>query len=296
MKRIVLSTSSSGLDNHSIPHDINLLRLYLHVNGVEFIDGKNINNEKLQYIMTKIATSPVHTSPVSASEVSNKLSELYLAGYRDIFITTLSTKMSDSYNVILQVAHSFKDKLNIYIYDCKDLNVCEAMLALEADHMLKQNASFTDIAKRLDDLRNNHRMLFAVNDLSYLVKNKKLSTTAGFFANLFDIKPVLHVDNDGNIVPVNKIRHIDKTLNFIVDSFIPTMLNEKVFPYVLVGGDEELNQYFIKLVKTKLRLQHIATFPVSTISTANHGPFAVGLCAFKNHIPQAAQFYAQNSY
>ncbi len=294
MKRIVLSTSSSGLDTYTIPHSVDLIRLHLHINGVEFIDGKNINNEKLNYMMTQLSKSLVHTSPATAQEVSQKFSELYLAGYRDVFITTLSAKMSQSHDIIVRTAQSFKDKLNIYVYDCKDLNVCEAMLALEADYMLRNGASFSDIVKRLDNLRHNHRMLFAVNDLSYIIKNKKLSATAGFFANLFSIKPVLHVDDDGNIVPVNKIRHIDKTLNFIIDSFLQTMKNGDIFPYVLVGGDEELNQYFVQLVKTKLKLNHVPTFSAAAISTANHGPFAVGLCAFEHYIPYAAQFYTEH--
>lgn len=49
MSRIVISTSSSGLDNLDINHKIDLIRLRLYVNNVEFIDGKNITNDRLLY-------------------------------------------------------------------------------------------------------------------------------------------------------------------------------------------------------------------------------------------------------
>lgn len=291
MKRIVLSTSSSGLDNFDIPNNIEMIRLHLEINGVDFIDGKNINIERLHYLMDDLSSGPIKTAPASENEVFNKLSNLQTEGYRDIFITTLSSQMSDSYYIISKVAKSFEDKLNIYVYDCKDLNTCEAMLALEADYMLQRGMTFSDIAQQLNKLRQNHSMLFAVNDLSYLIKNKQLPMKSSFVANFLDIKPVLQVSNNGEVALVNKIRNIDKTLDFMIEYLAPSIKKNTSFPYILSGGDKDLNDYFINMVKHKLNIKKIPVFTASSVSIANHGPSAVGLCVFQNHIPQLASFY-----
>lgn len=146
MSRIVLTTSSSGLDDMDIQHNVELIRLRIHVNDVEFIDGKNINSERLQYLMNEVSHSPVHTSPAPAHEVAMMLSNLQSRGIKEVFITTLSSKVSESYQIISEVAKSFADNMDIYVYDTKDLNACEALLALEADYFMQQGYAMSDIA------------------------------------------------------------------------------------------------------------------------------------------------------
>lgn len=290
MSRIVLSTSSSGLDDMDIKHNIELIRLRIHVNNVEFIDGKNISSERLQRLMNEISHSPVHTSPAPAHEVAMMLTNLQNKGVKEVFITTLSSQVSESYHIIKEVAESFKGRLDVYVYDTKDLNACEALLALEAEKLMQQGHNMHDIAARLDSLRQSHRMLFVADDLSYLIKNKKISGTAGFFANLFSIKPVLQVSDEGQIVPISKIRKVDKAFNYMIEEFSELLQRSDSFAYMLSAGRPDLDSRFIEMLKTRTRVDKIAVLPVSSISLANHGPSGLGLCVFNGDIPYAAKF------
>lgn len=293
MSRIVLTTSSSGLDDMDIQHNVELIRLRIHVNDVEFIDGKNINSERLQYLMNEVSHSPVHTSPAPAHEVAMILSNLQSRGIKEVFITTLSSKVSESYQIISEVAKSFADNMDIYVYDTKDLNACEALLALEADYFMQQGYAMSDIASRLDALRRSHHMLFAADDLSYLIKNKKISGAAGFFANLFSIKPVLQVSKEGEVVPISKIRKIDKAFEYMVNQFAEVLPRKDSFAYVLSAGRPDLDSRFIEMLKQRTGVDNIAVLPVSAISLANHGPSGLGLCVFEGDVPQAASMFAK---
>ncbi|WP_019672424.1 DegV family protein [Psychrobacter lutiphocae] len=291
MSRIVLSTSSSGLDDMDIKHNIELIRLRIHINNVEFIDGKNISSQRLQQLMNEVSHSPVRTSPAPAHEVAMILSRLLSQDVKEVFITTLSSQVSDSYQIIKQVADSFQDKMAVYVYDTKDLNACEALLALEADRLMQQGHDMLDIAARLDALRRSHQMLFVADDLSYLIKNKKISGAAGFFANLFSIKPVLQVSDAGQVLPISKIRKIDKAFEYMIDSLADIMLRQDSFAYVLSAGRPDLDQYFLQMIKQRTGLNSIAILPVSAISLANHGPSGLGLCVFKGDVPAAVQLF-----
>ncbi len=293
MSRIVLTTSSSGLDDMDIQHNVELIRLRIHVNNVEFIDGKNISSERLQYLMNEVSHSPVHTSPAPAHEVAMMLSNLQSRGIKEVFITTLSSKVSESYQIISEVAKSFADNMDIYVYDTKDLNACEALLALEADYFMQQGYAMSDIASRLDALRRSHHMLFAADDLSYLIKNKKISGAAGFFANLFSIKPVLQVSKEGEVVPISKIRKIDKAFEYMVNQFAEVLPRKDSFAYVLSAGRPDLDSRFIEMLKQRTGVDNIAVLPVSAISLANHGPSGLGLCVFEGDVPQAASMFAK---
>ena len=293
MSRIVLTTSSSGLDDMDIQHNVELIRLRIHVNDVEFIDGKNISSERLQYLMNEVSHSPVHTSPAPAHEVAMMLSNLQSRGIKEVFITTLSSKVSESYQIISEVAKSFADNMDIYVYDTKDLNACEALLALEADYFMQQGYAMSDIASRLDALRRSHHMLFAADDLSYLIKNKKISGAAGFFANLFSIKPVLQVSKEGEVVPISKIRKIDKAFEYMVNQFAEVLPRKDSFAYILSAGRPDLDSRFIEMLKQRTGVDNIAVLPVSAISLANHGPSGLGLCVFEGDVPQAASMFAK---
>lgn len=293
MSRIVLTTSSSGLDDMDIQHNVELIRLRIHVNNVEFIDGKNISSERLQYLMNEVSHSPVHTSPAPAHEVAMILSNLQSRGIKEVFITTLSSKVSESYQIISEVAKSFADNMDIYVYDTKDLNACEALLALEADYFMQQGYAMSDIASRLDALRRSHHMLFAADDLSYLIKNKKISGAAGFFANLFSIKPVLQVSKEGEVVPISKIRKIDKAFEYMVNQFAQVLPRKDSFAYILSAGRPDLDSRFIEMLKQRTGVDNIAVLPVSAISLANHGPSGLGLCVFEGDVPQAASMFAK---
>ena len=293
MSRIVLTTSSSGLDDMDIQHNVELIRLRIHVNDVEFIDGKIINSERLQYLMNEVSHSPVHTSPAPAHEVAMILSNLQSRGIKEVFITTLSSKVSESYQIISEVAKSFADNMDIYVYDTKDLNACEALLALEADYFMQQGYAMSDIASRLDALRRSHHMLFAADDLSYLIKNKKISGAAGFFANLFSIKPVLQVSKEGEVVPISKIRKIDKAFEYMVNQFAEVLPRKDSFAYILSAGRPDLDSRFIEMLKQRTDVDNIAVLPVSAISLANHGPSGLGLCVFEGDVPQAASMFAK---
>lgn len=291
MSRIVICTSSSGLGNIDVKTNIQLIPMRLFVNNVEFIDNKNITQDRLIKIMSDAACSAVHTSPAPEEEVDALFTRLYEQGYKEVFVCTTSSKLSESYAITKKVAQRFQDRMHIYVYDCKELNICEAMLALEAEHLLEQGESMSDIAMRLDDLRASHKMLFAIDTLSTLIKNKKLSATAGFFANIFNIKPVLKMTEAGELIAINKIRKLERALDYIVEDFAESLQRADTFSYVLTMGRSDIDNYLLDLIKRRTGLQKIPVLPVSNISMGNTGPTGVGLCVFEGKIPHAAQLF-----
>ena len=291
MRRKIIDTSTSGIDNLNINNEIELIRAHIYINNVEFIDGKDINTKRLRHLMMSMNSSAVRTAPAPAEEVADMLTKFYQQGYQELFIISLTSKHSESFEIIQQVSDSFKDRMDIYVYDSKNFDVCEAMMALEAEHMTRQGHSMLEIAKRLDQLRLSHSMLFAVNDLSYLIKNKKVSSASGFLANLLDVKPILSVNTEGKLEINKKIRGIDKTLDYMVRKVAKHIKDTDSFVYILSTGETELDNRLVNKVKQYTPLDNVPILPLSTVSTANQGPTGTGLCMFSGEVPYAAKYY-----
>ena len=47
---------------------------------------------------------------------------------------------------------------------------------------------------------------FTVDDLGCLKRGGRLSATSAFLGTMIGIKPVLHVDNEGRLIPTDKVR------------------------------------------------------------------------------------------
>lgn len=63
---------------------------------------------------------------------------------------------------------------------------------------------------------------FTVEDLVYLKRGGRVSATAAFVGNLLGIKPVLHVDNAGKLIPVRKVRGRRTSLMALIEEYART--------------------------------------------------------------------------
>lgn len=60
---------------------------------------------------------------------------------------------------------------------------------------------------------------FTVDDLVYLKRGGRVSPAAAFFGNMIGIKPVLHVDDEGHLVPVLKVRGRKTSIATMADKY-----------------------------------------------------------------------------
>lgn len=289
MKRIVLNTSSSGLTYLHIPNRVETIPLHLLINNVDFVDGQNITPESFHKIMVAAPNTIARTSPATEEEVTQIFHNLVKRGYQEVFICTLSAKFSKSYEILLKVRQKFSHVLNIYIYDSRTLNLGEAALAYEADCLMQEGWAMDDIAHHLDDLRSRHLFLFTLSDLSYIIRNKKLSMTAGFFANILNIKPIMHINHDGYITPYKKVRGFEATLHRMVELLGESVGHNETYFYVADGGVKDIQNIFIKILDESFGLKNPPLIPISTISLANHGPQGIGIGAFYGKLPRIIQ-------
>ncbi|ELA08453.1 DegV family protein [Moraxella macacae 0408225] len=286
MKHLVLSTSSSCLTNLNLTHNVQSIPLHLNINNVEFLDGKNINPSSLTHIMQTSPNALAKTSPPTESEIMAIFQNVYTEGYQTVFVCTLSSKFSETYKIVQKCRRSFEDKMNIYIYDSLNLNLTEGAMAYEADLMLSQGKNIAEVTSRLDYIREHSAFFFTLSDLSYITRAKKLSAPASFFANLFDIKPIMEINQAGYIVATEKVRKINPTLCKMADNIKQLIKDNQAFVYLADAGFDYLTSYFANILASEYNLTNLPVIPVSSISLANHGYKGVGIGVFYGDLPK----------
>ena len=118
--------------------------------------------------------------------------------------------------------------------------------------------------------------LFTVNDLNHLYRGGRISRTTAVVGSMLNIKPVLHVDNDGKLTAIGKVRGRKKSLQELVK-----LMDEKIGSYhdtchtifISHGDCEEDANYVAEKVKEKYRKRSAEDRKSSALFSGYSGKF-----------------------
>ncbi len=204
----VLSTCSTTDLNEEFFQQRNIKVICFHysLNGVERVDdfGKTIPYHDFYQAMADGASTK--TSQISVGEFIEYFTPFLEEG-KDILHVSLSSGISGAYNSACQAAEMLKEKFperKIYIVDSLAASSGFGLL-------IDKLADVRDEGKSIDELRDYaeaHKLevqhWFFSTDLKYYVKGGRISKASGFIGGLLKICPVLHVDKNGKLIPMEK--------------------------------------------------------------------------------------------
>lgn len=162
--------------------------------------------------LRKVAASP--KCPKSACPSPEKYMESYRTEAENVFVFTLSSKLSGSYNSAelgKKLYHEKYGEKNIYVCDSESASCGETQLALKAAQWSEEGLAFEEICKKLADYRDHMNTYFVLNNLETLRKNGRLSGVKALVASTLSIKPVMGADK-GEILQLGQAIGIKKAL------------------------------------------------------------------------------------
>ncbi len=279
-KRLVVDTSTGGLDYYPFHHDIDILRIKIYLDDKGYLDGTEMRADEFYKRLKENPDLIPKTSQPAIGDVIDYFEQKYQEGYDQIYVTTISGKLSGTYNAICLAAEELKDKMDIHVYDTYTVCFSEGLFALEASRLIKEGKTFEEVDKVLDTMKQNNTIFFAVDSLAYLVKNGRLSGAAGFVGKLLKIKPILQVQSTGQIVSIEKIRNTKVALSSIADKILAYTNGRDFDAYILYTGNPKLKEHFKQTIKEKLHLDNLYEAPSTPVVGAHVGPDVVGIGVF----------------
>ena len=200
--------------------DVKIINLSFEVDGKVYspdeITMSDFYNKMREGSMTK-------TSQIALGDYMDAF-EAELKEGRDILYLAFSSGLSGSYNTSLIARDSLLEKYPDAKLVCVD-SLCassgEGLLLYYTDRKKKEGLSLEELAQWLEDNKLNLCHVFTVDDLKYLHRGGRVSKTAAVAGAILGIKPLLHVDNEGHLINLNKIRgrrqSIDKLIDMILE-------------------------------------------------------------------------------
>ncbi len=162
--------------------------------------------------LKKVAASP--KCPKSFCPSPEKFKEAYETDAENIFVFTLSSKLSGSYNSaelgkkLYVEEHGNK---NIFVCDSESASCGETQLARKAVEWSDAGLSFNEICKKLTEYRDRMKTYFVLDNLETLRKNGRLTGVKALVASTLSIKPVMG-STKGEIIQLSQAIGIKKGL------------------------------------------------------------------------------------
>lgn len=169
------------------------------------------------------------TSAVN-SEIWLRSFEQILKDGKDVLCLAFSSGLSTTYNsariAASQLSNIYKDS-KIIVVDTLCASAGEGLLVRLVVNKKNEGATIEEAAAYAKEIVPNVCHWFTVDDLVYLKRGGRISSAAAFFGNMIGIKPVLHVDDDGHLVNVSKVRGRRSAILAMADQYTETALDKE---------------------------------------------------------------------
>lgn len=119
---------------------------------------------------------------------------------------------------------------------------------------------------------------FTVDDLVYLKRGGRVSPAAAFIGGMLGIKPVLHVDDEGHLVPVTKVRGRKASIKALADKYGELAQDKSKGPIFICQGDcAEDAQLLADIIKEEYGREIDMTVYTGPVIGAHSGPGTLAL-------------------
>lgn len=225
------------------------------------------------------------TSQINPEEARAQL-EPFLKEGKDVLHLGFSSGLSGTYNSMRIAGEELKEEYpeaKIIIIDTLCACLGEGLLLYKALQQKASGKTIEETAKWVEEnkLRICHNV--TVDDLFHLHRGGRISKASAVLGSVVQIKPIIHMDENGKLQVVGKERGRKKSLNKIVDMAVEQIKGWDNDIAMITHGDcQEDAEYVAKLVRERLGIENILINNIGTVIGSHTGPGVVAVFVMGN--------------
>ena len=233
MIKIICDSISDVPKEITEKYDVEVVPLTVIFNGVEYIDGIDINNKEFYKMLRESDVMP-KTSQVTYSQFQNVFEK-----YKDeevLYIGGSSSASGTYQNAIIAKNDGYE---NVHVFDTQNLSLGSTLFVIKACEMREKGYSIDEIIDNLNLLKNTEQVLFSVDTLEYLKMGGRISSTKAMLGNLLSIKPILCVE-DGLVSQKSQVRGKKEIYSALIKGIADKYNDDLENRIIILGcGDNE---------------------------------------------------------
>lgn len=226
------------------------------------------------------------TAAVNPTEWAAAIEPVLAAG-EDVLVLAFSSGLSTTYQSAVIAAEELKEKYpdrKVYVVDTLCASRGQAMFVWQACKLRDNGMSLDELHTWCEDHKLNMCHWFTVDDLVYLKRGGRVSAATALLGTMLNIKPILHVDDEGHLISMGKVRGRKASIEAIAKKLGETGLpgeNDTVF--ICHGDCIEDAKLLEKLVKEQYGVKEVLTYYTGAVIGSHSGPGTLALFFWGSH-------------
>lgn len=277
-------TTDSGADlplSYCQTHDITVLPLAFTIEGQTY-HGSGAMDDKVFY--DKLRAGALPTTSAANPEDTAALFRTFAEQGKDLLHVAFSSGLSstsDAAQIAAQMVMEEYPQRKIVVVDSLCASMGQGFLVHQAIKLRDAGETLEDTVRKVTDMRLNVVHNFTVDDLGHLHRGGRVSKATAVVGSLMGIKPILHVDDEGHLTSVGKVRGRKASIQALADRMEEQMKgfdNPEVF--ISHGDCPEDAQALADMVRTRFGIDTIMIGYIGPVIGTHSGPGTLALFFF----------------
>ena len=226
------------------------------------------------------------TSAVNPEGWKSVIEPVFRAGSNALilaFSSGLSTTYQSAVIAAQELLEQYPDR-KAYVVDTLCASLGEGLLVYYACRKRDEGMSLEALYDWVEHNKLNLCHWFTVDDLMFLKRGGRINATTALVGTMLQIKPVLHVDDEGHLISVSKARGRKAAIEALARKAAELgegFDNETMF--ISHGDCPEDAAYLAGILKDKLGVKHVHINHVGAVIGSHAGPGVLALFFLGKH-------------
>lgn len=258
----------------------------IHIVGMEYtIDlktyGGSTGNELSPHeFYEKMKAGGMATTALVNPLTAQDAMEKYLKQGKGVLYLAFSSGLSGSCQSAITAGKELEEKYpgKVAVLDTLAASMGQGLLVYHAVQYKKSGHDLRETAAYIEDLRHRLCHYFTVNDLFHLYRGGRVTKSKAIVGSILKIKPLLHVDLEGHLIPLKNVIGRKKSLIGLVDRMeekTKGVKNDMVF--ISHGDCIEDAEFVKKAIAERFGIKNFMISDIGPVIGSHSGPETVAL-------------------
>lgn len=258
--------------------NIEMASLTLHFKGQDLPDSVS---DDIHQLYADLRAGEAATTAAVNPEGWRDVIQPVLQEGKDALVVTFSSGLSTTYQSAVIAAQELAEEYpqrSIRVVDSLCASLGQGLLLWYACQKRDEGMDLDGLANWLEENKGQLCQWFTVDDLMYLKRGGRVSAATALVGTMLGIKPVLHVDEEGHLINVGKVRGRKASLEALAEKMRQLGLpgeNKKVF--ICHGDSLEDAKYLEKVLKEKCGVEEAFIGYTGAVIGSHSGPGTIAL-------------------
>ncbi|MFC4101003.1 DegV family protein [Paenibacillus xanthanilyticus] len=242
-----------------------------------YLDGITLSPEQFYDKLQRAQSLPTTSqpSPIEFMETYERI--LNEDPGASIISIHLSAKFSGTFQSAMIGQSMLERDADISVYDSKSATYGIGLLVVHAAKLAQAGKTKAEILDEIEQLNQDKKLYFIVDTLEYLQKGGRIGKASAVIGSILNIKPILSIDNEGEVTAIDKVRGQKKAIARILELVERDFGRDPVELTIAWTNVKDLAQELGRLVQEKLDVRVVHHTWIGPVIGAHVGPGAAAI-------------------